>query len=142
MILLDTVTISETIKRSPSSQVTTWLAQQKSAELFLSVITIGEIDRGITQLTTCHAATARAGQLRAWLERLLALFQDRLLPFDLATARHWGQLTGDLGRNDIDLLLAATARRHNLAIATRNVTHFAPTGVKVIDPWAHSTSPQ
>ena len=95
-------------------------------------MTVREIERGITQQQRHNPAFAR--DLAVWLDRVLAWYGDRILPVDAATARRWGQLSAALGNDSADLLIAATALEHGLTVVTRNVRHFEPTGVSVLDP--------
>ena len=81
-----------------------------------------------------------AHELAAWLDSVLALYGDRILPVDLSAARRWGHLCGFLGHEGADLLIAATALEHGLTVVTRNVRHFAPTGVPVLDPSSHAAT--
>ena len=74
-----------------------------------------------------------ARDLAAWLDRVLAWYEERILPVDTATARRWGQLSAEIGNDSADLLIAATALENGLTVATRNVRHFEPTGVPVLD---------
>jgi toxin FitB len=118
MFLLDTDVVSALSKRRPDPNVGAWLGQQRSADLFLSVISIGKIERGI-------AAQRRdnpdfAATLAGWLDRMLAVYGNRILPFDLAAARRWGQLSAALGNESADLMIAATALEHGLTVVTRN----------------------
>lgn len=134
MILLDTVTVSETSKRSPSSHVIAWLRRQQPRALYLSVVTVGEIERGIEMVESRDLAAAR--RLRGWHEQLQSAYADRLVVFDVECALIWGSLSGRFKRTDRDLMIAATALRHGWSIATRNVTDFEGLGIDVIDPWA------
>lgn len=134
MFLLDTVVLSETRKRSRDPSVVTWLSQQRDADLFLSVVTIGEIERGIAQQQTRNPDFAKT--LSKWLDRVLTLYGDRILPVDTATARRWGELSAAHGDNGADLLIAASALTHGLTVVTRNERHFRPTGVDVCNPFA------
>jgi predicted nucleic acid-binding protein len=72
----------------------------------------------------------------AWLDRTLAVYGERILPFDLATARRWGILSAILGNVSADLMIAATALQHGLTVVTRNIADFEPTGVAVLDPFS------
>lgn len=134
MILLDTVVLSELRKRQPAPQVTAWLSNQKDADLYLSVVSIGEIERGIRQCERQDPAFARI--LTEWLDGLLLDYADRVLPITPAIARRWGTLSAKIGHDSADLLIASTALCHGLTVATRNVRHFAPTGVDLINPFA------
>src|SRR6266852_3810480 len=133
MFLIDTVTLSELRRRQRDPVVVAWFERQRTTELFLSVISIGEIERGIARQ---HATDAGfAGALAAWLDRVLALYGERVLPFDLRAARRWGALSAALGDNSADLMIAATALEHGLTVVTRNASDFEPTGVAVLDPF-------
>ena len=131
MILLDTVVVSELRKARPNARVIAWMRELDEADVFLSVITIGEIERGIRKVRDAAFAAA----LLRWLEDLLRFYGDRILPITPEIARRWGRLSVDLGHDGADLLVAATAAAHGLTVATRNVRHFAPTGVSVFDPF-------
>ncbi len=95
MYLLDTVILSELRKRQRDPGVVAWVEHQRSTDLFVSVISIGEIERGIALQLAKDASFARA--LAAWLDRVLALYADRILPFDLNAARRWGGLSAAIG---------------------------------------------
>ena len=131
MILLDTVVVSELRKARPSSRVLAWAGQYSEDAFFISVVTIGEIERGI-------ARTRDDGfreELKRWLDGLLRRYGDRLLDVTAPIARLWGRWTAEFGHEGVDLLIAATANVHGLTIATRNVRHFQRTGVAVVDPF-------
>ena len=133
MYLLDTMVLSELRKRDRHPSVVRWL-RGKSADLFfLSAVTIGEIERGITRQRGKDPIFVEA--LESWLDRLVQTYEDRILPVDTSIARRWGCLSGRLGNEGADLLIAATALEHKLIVVTRNVRHFEPTGVPVIDPF-------
>ena len=102
-------------------------------ELFLSVITLGEIARGIRQQEARDPEFAR--DLRAWLDRTVLLFSDRLLAFGAEDARIWGRLSAEIGHGGADLMIAATALRHGATVVTGNARDFAPTGVAIENPF-------
>jgi len=132
--LVDTNVISELRRRDPDANVRAWFAQRPATELYLSVLTLGEIRKGVEALTDSGRRTV----LREWLERELPVFfADRLLPIDAAVAHQWGQLLAKAGRSlpAIDSLLAATALHHNLVLVTRNLKDVAGLPVKVLNPW-------
>ena len=133
MFLIDTMVLSELRRRQRDPGVVAWIRSQRQEDCFLSVVSIGEIERAITWRRT--ADPAFAAQLAAWLDQLLRLHGQRLLPVDLVTARRWGQLSADLGHDAADLLIAATALEHGLTVVTRNLRLFQPTGVATLDPW-------
>jgi hypothetical protein len=139
MFLLDTVTVSELRKPQSDPSVVAWFGRQRTTELFLSVITIGEIERGVAR----HRATdsAFAGALAAWVDSVLTVYGERILPFDLQTARRWGRLSAALGNYSADLMLAATALEHGLTVVTRNMSDFEPTGVGILNPFRRGAGP-
>jgi predicted nucleic acid-binding protein len=132
--LVDTNVISELRRRDPDANVRAWFAQRPATELYLSVLTLGEIRKGVEALTDSGRRTV----LSEWLERELPVFfAARLLPIDGAVAHQWGQLLAEAGRSlpAIDSLLAATALHHNLVLVTRNLKDFAGLPVQVLNPW-------
>jgi predicted nucleic acid-binding protein len=131
--LLDTVVISELRKRDRNPGVARWIASQRSSDLFLSVLTIGEIEKGIDLQRRLNPVFADA--LTQWLETTMQRYMDRILPVSVPVARRWGRLSGQLGHSGADLLIAATAAEHGLTVVTRNVRHFEPTGVEVVNPF-------
>jgi predicted nucleic acid-binding protein len=133
MFLIDTDVLSALAKRRPNLNVETWVGRQRSSDLFLSVISIGELERGIA-LQRRHSPDL-ASALAGWLDRLLSTYGDRIVPFDLGSARRWGQLSAIIGNPSADLQIAATALEHGLAVVTGNVSDFAPTGVDVLNPF-------
>lgn len=133
MFLLDTVVLSELRKRGRDQRVVDWISSQRSADLFLSVITIGEIERGIRLQQNKNPNYSAA--LAAWLDQVIALYADRIMNIDLGICRRWGSLSAELGNDSADLLIAATALEHGLTVVSRNVKHFEPTDVDVINPW-------
>jgi toxin FitB len=133
MFLLDTAIVSELRKARPSSHVVAWLASVEKYRLCLSVVTIGEIERGIEKRRADEPEFASA--LTGWLETLLSIYGDNVLSVTPAIARRWGVLSAKLNHEGADLLIAATALEHNLTVATRNVKHFKPSGVSVVNPF-------
>ncbi|WP_419938613.1 type II toxin-antitoxin system VapC family toxin [Candidatus Palauibacter sp.] len=135
MFLLDTDVLSAHRRPDRAQPVANWLARQRTVDLHLSVISVGEIERGIARQRDRDPSFAAA--LAAWLDRVLLLYGERLLGVDAATARRWGQLSAAIGHGGADLLIAATALEHGLTVVTRNVRHFEPTGVRVLNPATH-----
>ena len=133
MFLLDTVIVSELRKKTPNARVVRWVSSQHEDGLHLSVITLGEIERGIEKRRSDDPVFADA--LAAWLESLTRLYADRILPVTATIARRWGRLSVQLGHDGADVLIAATALTHGLTVITRNASHFKPTGVSVINPF-------
>ena len=126
MFLLDTDVVSALAKKRRDPRVERWLAERRDEELFLSVVSIGEIERGIALQRDRDRDFAE--RLMMWLDRLLAVYGERVLPFDVVATRRWGELSARLGHGGADLQIAATALTRGLTVATRNTTHFAPTG--------------
>jgi predicted nucleic acid-binding protein len=135
--LLDTCALSEYTKKTPAQKVITWLDEQDETSLFLSVITIGEIEKGILKLraTDLH----RSQKLTAWLGKLEQRFSGRILPLDAAALHVWAQISAhtELAGQPLpvmDSLLMATAQCHGHTIVTRNVQDFAPYP-QIFNPW-------
>jgi predicted nucleic acid-binding protein len=133
MFLLDTMVISEETKRSPNESATRWLHRTGSDRLFLSVASIAEIRRGISRQKPVDPPFAE--RLDEWLRLTERRFGERLLAVDAPIARLWGELWHQLGFNSPELIIAATARHHDLVVVTRNLRHFDDTGVRLLDPY-------
>jgi len=135
--LLDTCVISEFVARQPNEKVVSWLAQLEPDAVFLSVVTFGEIQKGIDKLP----ASKRKEELRLWLkDDLLVRFHDRLLPLQDGEMLTWGTLISEVEAKGtpmplIDSLIAATALHHDLVVVTRDEEDFAPSGARLLNPW-------
>lgn len=135
--LIDTCVISELVRPEPHPGVVKWISRADEDRLYLSVLTLGELHKGVAKLDD----PARARKLRLWLEGdVMTRFAGRILPVDVAVARWWGKLTGAaLTRGVtlpvIDALLAATAHRHAMPVVTRNVKDLERCGVEILNPW-------
>ena len=134
--LLDTCVFAEYSNLKPAQQVLDWLSARPDESLYLSVLTIGEMEKGIVKLPQSRRRTS----LEALLDELIHRFDSHILDLDQATSRKWGRLTGNLERKGrvlpiIDSLIAATALKHDLILVTRNEDDFAGTGVKVLNIW-------
>jgi hypothetical protein len=132
--LLDTNILSETVRRNPNKGVIAWLNQLPGEALYVSVLTLGEIRKGIETI----ADKKRREKLRLWLEHELPeWFEGRVLPVDLAVADRWGRLLAEVGRPvpTTDSLLAATALHNELRLVTRNSADFDYPGLEVINPF-------
>jgi predicted nucleic acid-binding protein len=135
--LLDTNCISEAVRVRPDPNVENWVRAAEQELLYLSVLTLGEIRKGLATL----AQGKRRTRLETWLEvELQVRFHRRILPIDVGVADRWGLLEADAKRkgkplSTIDGLLAATAVHHNLTIVTRNVVDFNGLSVPVLNPW-------
>ena len=131
--LLDTNVMSETRRKKADLGVMAFLESANSASLFLSVLTIGELRKGVAAKMRTDPATAKS--LAAWVEGLEFGFADRILGIDAATARLWGDWSGDRPRPVVDTLLAATAVQHGLIFVTRNTRDVDGIQVKLHNPW-------
>jgi predicted nucleic acid-binding protein len=139
MYLLDTCVVSEVAKADPDPAVTAWLEPVPETSLFLSVLTLGEIRKGMELLDP----GPRRDRIQAWMNRLTTTFSGRMLAVDAAVAARWGVVSAEARRAGrprppVDSMLAATALCHDLAIVTRNVADFAGTGARVVNPWVGS----
>jgi toxin FitB len=131
--LLDTMVVSEAIKRRPHESVLAWTRRQPAASLFISVVTIGEIERGIAMAEARDPASAV--RWRDWVGTLVASSGSRLLAADLEVLLEWGRLSAKAGHKSMDVLIAATALVHDLTVATRNRADFERLGAAVFDPY-------
>lgn len=132
--LLDTNVLSELRRKTPEPAVAAWMSQRPARSLFLSVLTLGEIRKGIDSLQDIPKRQV----LSDWLEAdLPAYFQGRILPVDQSVCERWGRLLARAGRPlpTIDSLLAATAATHGLCMVTRNTRDFEGLGVDLFNPW-------
>ncbi len=135
--LVDTNALSELRRKAPDPNVVAWFAERPPAPLYLSVLTLGEIRKGVERLTN----TLRRQALTDWLETDLPLFfTGRILSVDAVVADRWGRMLAAAGRPlaAIDSLLAATALAHDLVLVTRNTKDFAGLPVQVFNPWSGS----
>lgn len=135
--LLDTCAISEYAKKAPATKVIAWLDEQDEASLFISVITLGEIEKGILKLR--KADPRRSQKLTAWLGKVEQRFAGRILPLDAAALHVWAQIAAhtELAGQPLpvmDGLLMATAQCHGLTVVTRNVQDFAQYP-QIFNPW-------
>jgi len=135
--LLDTCVISELVKPSPNEGLLRWFSEQDEDRLFLSVLTIGELERGIEMLATSR----KKASLGKWVrEDLARRFEGRLLIIDLRISQRWGAIVGASGRKGrplpvIDSLISATAFVHGLTVVSRNVLDFERCGIECVNPW-------
>jgi len=136
--LLDTNVIAELTSGRPNARVVAWASTQDERQLYLSILTLAEYDKGIANLPADHAALPR---IEANLRALEVRFAGRILALTDAAVRRWGRLSGEGKRRDgrappvVDTLLAATAIEHDLTLVTRNVKDVAGTGARVCNPW-------
>ena len=141
MYLLDTNVVSELRKVKAGRadpQVAAWSEGASTTHLFLSVITVQELETGV--LLKERSDPKQGAVLRRWLEdQVLPAFAGRLLPVNLDVARRCGALNVPQTRPQRDGLIAATGLVHDLTVVTRNTSDFAGTGVRLLDPWTHGT---
>ncbi len=133
MILLDTMVLSELRKARPNAGVIEYLNAQAPNTVFLSAMTIGEIEAGIEKQRS--TAPVFAEELSQWLALTELQFAQSILPVTPAIAKLWGRLCAQTGNKGIDNLIAATALFHNLLVVTRNVKDFAVVGARVLNPF-------
>jgi len=136
--LLDTCALSEYAKKAPAPEVIVWLDEQDEASLFISVISLGEIEKGILKLR--EHDRRRSQKLTAWLGKVEQRFAGRILPLDAAALHVWAQIAArsELAGQPVPLmdgLLMATAQCHGLTVVTRNVQDFA-VYPQIFNPWA------
>jgi predicted nucleic acid-binding protein len=135
--LLDTCLISELLKKEPNPAVMAWLDAQDEQTLFLSVLNLGELQKGISKL----AEGTKQEELQAWVSHDLAeRFSGRILTVDQETALCWGRLQGDAERRGeklpvMDSMIAASAAVHGMSVVSRNTKDLERCGVQVCNPW-------
>ncbi len=135
--LLDTCLISELVKKEPHPAVLRWLDEQDEQRLFISVLVLGELNKGVAKL----AAGSRKEALLSWVEHDLAeRFEGRIVGLDLETAILWGRMQGEAETAGeklpvMDSLIAATAMRNGCTVVTRNVRDMQRCGAPVFNPW-------
>jgi hypothetical protein len=138
--LVDTDVLSELRRPRRNPNVVAWLAGAPDDGLYLSVITVGEIAKGIAKLRRAGSpqAVRDADALQSWLESVLAGFSQRILPVTVSVATRWGRLCDAHPQLPTDMLIAATALEHGLTVATRNVDHFRRAHAPVVNPFEAS----
>lgn len=135
--LLDTCIVSELVRPKPKASVIAWIHRRDEDELFLSVITIGELEKGIAKLPD----SAKRAKLENWVRRELAdRFRDRVLAIDSRVAMRWGAMAGASEARGqplpvIDSLIAATSLQHDLTVVTRNTDDLERCGARCFNPW-------
>ena len=135
--LLDTCAISELVKKKPSKKVVQWIQGCDEDAIYLSVLTMGEIQKGIARL----ADSKRKATIQQWFDHdLHNRFAGRIIPITEEIATTWGVVMAEAEAKGkplpgIDSLIAATAIVHNLTVITRNIEDMAPSGVRVLNPW-------
>lgn len=136
--LIDTCVLSELVKKRPEPRVVRWVDDAEEETLHLSVLTIGELHKGVAKLRP----SAKRRNLESWVRTDLPVrFEGRILPISIDVASRWGELCGEAERRGeplpvIDALIAATALASSLTVVTRNTNDLERTGVDVLDPWS------
>ena len=136
--LLDTDAVSE-IRRGRDPNVSAWASEVADTELHLSVLTLGEIRKGIERLR--RRDPDQADVFATWLAELRTRFAARILPVDTRVADDWGRINAPAERKTVDSLIAATARVHELTVVTRNAADFKDCNVPLLNPWHDQVAP-
>mgnify|MGYP001814027627 CR=1 FL=1 len=140
--LLDTCVLSELVKKKPDQRVVEWISGIEESKLFVSVLTIGEIHKGIEKMPESR----RREMLLQWVdEDLRERFRGRIIPFDLQVAAVWGKMQAKAEMSGktmpiIDGMIAATAVEHNLTVATRNISDMEAGKAVLVNPWDKSSA--
>ncbi len=134
--LIDTCVVSELIKPNPSKNVLKWISQVEEENLYLSVLTIGELKKGIAKLKE----SKKKRDLIDWLHQLESRFKNKIIDIDLSVIEIWGRRVGELEKSGkkmpvIDGLIACSALSRNLIVVTRNEHDMTPSRVEVYNPW-------
>jgi len=134
--LIDTCVVAEWKRQRPEPAVLDWLDTLEREDMAFSILTVGELSKGILRLPE----GPRRDELQAWLQELRDLYAPQILPLLFPEVEAWAEISAAAERNGtpvaaIDGLLAGTARAHGLTVATRNTVDFLPTGVPLFDPW-------
>ena len=139
--LVDTNVVSELRKRERADRrVVGWFRQRQSRELYISVLTISELRRGVMRIRRRDKNAARA--LDFWIGRILHRYRGRVLDINAAVAERWGRLGVPDPLPDVDGLIAATALTHDLIVVTRNTRDFERTGARCLDPFEPASTPR
>jgi predicted nucleic acid-binding protein len=133
--LIDTNVLSELRKTAPDSGVVDWFSRVHAHDVHISVVTIGEIRRGIAKLQS-RGAHRLAATYESWLAATKEQFAERVIPIDVDVAEEWGHSGAHHPTPAADALIAATAKVHGWTVITRNVKDFEPTGVRLVNPFA------
>ena len=131
--LLDTDVLSEVRRPRGDANVKRWISSMPAGELYISVLTLGEVRRGIGLLE--RKDRAQAEMYEAWLTTVLRDYEDRILPVDAEAAEEWGRMNVPDPISIVDGLMAATARVRNMTFVTRNTSDLARTGVRLLNPF-------
>jgi toxin FitB len=131
--LLDTNVLSETRKKKPDAGVIGFLQSSESSALYISVLTLGELRKGVIEKKRTDPVAAQS--LATWVDGFEWGFADRILGIDATIAKLWGEWSGERPRAVVDTLLAATAMQHKLTLVTRDIRHVRGLPIKILNPW-------
>lgn len=132
--LLDTNVVSELRKKIPNNSVSQWVSNIAIDSLYISCITLGEIQKGIIKKAKTDIKSSAV--LEAWLEKVIEGYVDNTLIIDKDISLKWGEFIALDGANDIDALIAAQASIHDMVLVTRNTKHFTKFPVKILNPFS------
>jgi predicted nucleic acid-binding protein len=132
--LLDTNAVSEPKRKRPDPKVAAWLRSVDQSSLYISVLTLGEIENGIAKLAPKNPEAATG--FSDWARGIRSDFLNRILPVDLEIAEAWGRISAPRSLSVVDALLAATALVHGMILVTRNIRDMHNTGVQILNPWS------
>ena len=132
MYLIDIDVLSSLRREQRDPQIVRWIESKRSSDLFVSVVSIAEIEAKVERLSASRSRSTRA--LAEWLDSFIDLYGGQILGVDLDIAKRWGRLCSNVGYDGADLLVAATALERGLTLATLRVPHFRPIGVPTVDP--------
>ena len=133
LLLLDTNIVSELSRSRRDPSLAAWWEQVDAGQLYISVLTLGELQHGIERLR--HRDADRAERIARWADELRAEFENHILPIDVATAQLWGELSTDRSRPVVDTLIAATAIVHGMMLVTRNLRDMRGLPVELVNPF-------
>ena len=136
MYLIDIDVLSALHGKNRDPRIVRWMETRRSADLYLSVVSIAEIESRIARLASSNTSSAQGQGLAAWLDSLIDLYSGHILSVDVSTAKRWGKLSSGVVYDGADLLVAATALERGLTLVTLRVPHFRPIGVPTVDPSA------
>jgi predicted nucleic acid-binding protein len=133
VFLLDTVVLSELRRPQYNPGVLAWFRSIRETDVFISAVTFGELELGIEKQRPLNPTFAAA--LSQWVDVTRRTYASRIISFDVPIAQRWGRLAVRIGHKGLDLAIAATALERGMTVVTRDVVHFRPTGVAILNPF-------